>query len=270
MNCSSRLVRPSLSWFGILLLSILSLLPSCNADAAAAHCEKEEHLELDGCTLTDLPDSALKSICDRIGLDVETHVFPYLFENEQYGEGGDSSTNAGGEVEVTKREHTHLDYVKAAEECFLIEQEMDRLSLEDPDLMEALEREALEDDPELLAEVIADVLAQDPSLMDELIDKMSKDAPEVLIEMMSVLDAEGEYESIEDMGSSISNEGGEMQQLKKRPDLVGYFVATMLSENPDLLDELDAHFADHEFAIEEEDFFDSEAGYADIGGGEEL
>lgn len=88
-------------------------------------------------SLDDLSKTELKKICDRIGLSMEEHVLPYLFEEDE----NDVNESAG---------YTHEEYVRGAEECLLVEKELSELGEED---IHSFEREALEDDPELLAQV---------------------------------------------------------------------------------------------------------------------
>mmetsp|Transcript_19563 Transcript_19563/g.40984 ORF Transcript_19563/g.40984 Transcript_19563/m.40984 type:complete len:260 (-) Transcript_19563:204-983(-) len=201
-------------------------------------CQSEIDLDFETCNLSDLSTEALREICDRIGLDVETHVLPYLYDDDADPHADSLSNNNNNEDEETKppKTYTHADYIKAAEECLLIEEEMERLAAEDPEMLDQLEREALAQDPEILADVISDILSQDDSLLKEIVDKLSKEKPD----LMSDIEKEGLLEEGETLGD--------------RPDVVGYFLATLLSEDPSLLDEFDALLSeDYEFEEFEEE-----------------
>mmetsp|Transcript_33183 Transcript_33183/g.56391 ORF Transcript_33183/g.56391 Transcript_33183/m.56391 type:complete len:242 (-) Transcript_33183:957-1682(-) len=217
-------------------------------------CETENDLDFESCDLKDLKDDVLKDICNRIGLDMEGHVLPYLFDDEE----GENSDQEGEEKsdelkaekseddgDTTTRTYTHENYVKGAEECLMIEDEMNRLQEEDADYLEQLERDALFEDPEIVAEVIADVLKQDELLLNEMATKLKKDAPEAVKEMEGML--------------------GEGEKLEDRPDVVGFIVAKLLSEDEDLeiLGELDEMLAE---LVDDWTYEDS----GDVGGGDEL
>ncbi|KAL9189122.1 hypothetical protein ACHAXT_011612 [Thalassiosira profunda] len=210
---------------------------------ARGACETEDDLDFDACDLQDLKDDVLKDICNRIGLDMENHVLPFLFEEE-----GDA-TEDGVDPPPPTRTYTHEDFVKGAEECLLIEDEMNQLEEDDPDYLAQLEREALEDDPEIVAEIVADILKQDHTLLHEMTTKLTKDAPEKVEQVQGML--------------------GEGEKLEDRPDVVGYIVAELLSEDQDLalLDEIDAALSEHM----EEHWGDEEEGIGEgIGDGDEL
>ena len=145
-----------------------------------------------------------------------SHVLPFL--SDEYN---DSDTMEGNDDVSTRRIYTHDDYVTGAEECLLIEDEMDRLEVEDPDYLDELEREALKDDPTMVADIIANVLGDDDILLTNIISKLRADAPDVVNDMEGML-LEGE-------------------QLGSRPDVVAIIIARLLSDeqNLDLLDEID-------------------------------
>jgi len=111
----------------------------------AVRCETEDDLDFEICGLFDMKDEVLFDICDRIGLSMEEHVLPYLFEDDETGDDPGSSSDVSA-----SRVYTHEEYVRGAEECLLVEKEMSELGEDD---LDNLEREALEDDPELLAQV---------------------------------------------------------------------------------------------------------------------
>ena len=165
-----------------------------------------------------------------------SHVLPFLseeYDNDKMG-GGDggggnvesssstsSSSSSKDDDAKTSRTYTHAEYVRGAEECLLIEDEMDRLEVDDPEYLDELEREALRDDPTIVAEIIANVLGEDDTLLTSIVSKLKTDAPDVVSDMENML-MEGE-ESID------------------RPDVVAIIIARLLSDeqNLDLLDEFD-------------------------------
>lgn len=173
-------------------------------------------------------------------------MLPFLYDEEIEEEEDEYSAATyvpdKHDNEKPKKVRTHEDYVKGAEECLLIEEEMDQLEEDDPDYLEELEREALLNDPEMVAEVLADVLKQDNALLTEIASKLTVDAPDTVKEMEGML--------------------GEGEALHERPDVVGFIIAKMLAEEQDLgiLDELDHALATHFHAWGDES----------IGGGDEL
>ena len=95
---------------------LLILLIQTNSE-----CLTEDDLNFESCDLDDLSNSALNDICERIGLDLEGHVLPALLgvdEDEEAGVG-----------ETMGRDYTHDDYVRGAEECLMIEDEVRRCHL---------------------------------------------------------------------------------------------------------------------------------------------
>ena len=183
----------------------------------ATKCESEEDLDFVTCDLKHLSKEALRSICTRVGLDLEKHIFPILD-----AEIGGIDDDASSEVERSIEE-----YVWAAHECLLIEDEVDEMEDEDPEGLEALEMAMLEDDPALLAEVISDVLESNPALLQDLEDELKREDPDHYQGMIEEL-AEGE-------------------SLIDRPELVADLIALMLAENPDmaLIDDIDDHIGDN-------------------------
>jgi hypothetical protein len=81
-----------------------------------AECLTENDLDFESCDLVHLSNAALNDICERIGLDMEGHVLPAL-----YGMDEDEEAGVG---EIKSRDFTHDDYVRGAEECLLIEDEV--------------------------------------------------------------------------------------------------------------------------------------------------
>lgn len=181
-----------------------------------------------------------QDICNRLGLDMVEHVLPYLLDEDE------EKPNEGEEGNAASKTYTHEDYVRGAEECLLIEEEMIQMEEDDPDYLAQLEREALAEDPELVAGIISDVLKQDDKLLKEITSKLLKDTPDVVKEMEGML--------------------GEGEELESRPDVVGFIIAKLLSdeENLELLDEFDEALSDHFYAQE---WGEDES---DVGGGDEL
>ena len=184
----------------------------------AAKCDSEEDLDFVTCDLKHLSKEALQSICTRVGLDLEKHIFPILDAEIIGGIDDDASSEVERSIE---------EYVWAAHECLLIEDEVDEMEDEDPEGLEALEMAMLEDDPALLAEVISDVLESNPALLQDLEEELKREDPEHYQGMIEEL-AEGE-------------------SLIDRPELVADLIALMLAENPDmaLIDEIDDHIGDN-------------------------
>lgn len=177
----------------------------------AAKCESEQDLDFVTCDLKHLSKEALQSICTRVGLDLKKHIFPIL----------DAEIGGIDDGASSKVERSIEEYVWAAHECLLIEDEVDEMEDEDPEGLEALEMAMLEDDPSLLAEVISDVLESNPALLQDLEEELKREDPEHYQGMIEEL-AEGE-------------------SLIDRPELVADLIALLLAENSDmaLIDEID-------------------------------
>mmetsp|Transcript_18137 Transcript_18137/g.32379 ORF Transcript_18137/g.32379 Transcript_18137/m.32379 type:complete len:268 (-) Transcript_18137:31-834(-) len=212
--------------FALLCLCLCNLFFVANGE-----CLTEDDLYFEVCELKDLKDDVLSGICSRIGLDMNDHVLPYLYEDEEEDE-ADADADADATTKTTTptttpRTYTHDDYVQGAEECLMIEEEMTQMELDDPQYLAKLERDALIEDPEIVAEVIADVLSQDGSseLLKEIATTLEKEAA------VAVHNVEG-----------MLKEG---ESLEERPDVVGYIIAKMLSEddNLNILGELDESLA---------------------------
>ena len=178
----------------------------------ATSCATEDDLDFESCNLIDLSDEVLSGICNRIGLDMVEHVLPTIVDDEE-------STEEGNIV------YTHEQYAIGAEECLMVEAEMDRLAEEDPEELERMEREAMADDPEILGEIIADVLEQDAKLLSDVSAKI-KDAVE-------------HEDIVQEISDEMLNEG---EKLEDRPDVLGYLVATIIVEDHYFLDEFDEFY----------------------------
>ena len=256
---------PGRRWLPAGLLLILSLLDheclasnghvrdEANSDGVTAEsevCQSEADLNFDTCKLEDLPKHALIAICDRIGLDMEQHVFPLLdldvlvddedadnVENDD-GDSGESEDEtasgqhygATGERKGIMKERDHADYVQATRECLLVEAEVDRMEEDAPDELEDLERSMLAEDPGLLAEVVKDVLDRNPTLSAELEAELKEKEPALFQDMMKVL--------------------AQDETLADQPELLADLVSLMLAETDSLnvgrvLDSLDEDIVAH-------------------------
>ena len=202
----------------LIIQSITSLF-----DLVRGACETEDDLDFEGCNLIQLSDQVLTDICNRIGLDMEEHVLPTIIDDADMGE---------------KKAYTHEHYALGAEECIMVEAEMERLAEEDPEELERMEREAMAEDPDILAEIIADVLQQDAKLLKDVAAKIK--------------DAVDHADIVKDITENMLNEG---DKLEDRPDILGYLVASIMVEDPEFLDEFDAQLS--------EDFFEEGFDYED-------
>ncbi len=180
---------------------------------SAVKCETEEDLDFSTCDLKHLTREALQDICSRVGLDLQEHIFPILD-----AEIGVDERAAGGGGERTIEE-----YVWAAHECLLIENEVDEMEDEDPEGLEALERAMLEENPQLLAEIIEEVLESNPQLLHDLEEELKKEDPNHYQGMIEEL-SEGE-------------------SLLDKPELIADLVSLMLAENPAVIDQIDEDIA---------------------------
>ena len=228
----------SLVTTGVVVATAFILSPecACTCSAAAAtleddiasppppavKCESEEDLDFTSCDLKHLSKEALRSICTRVGLDLEEHIFPIL-DAEIGGIDDDYDEDDDGDASRPKVERSREEYIWAAHECLLIENEVDEMEDEDPELLEELEMAMLEEDPALLAEVVKEVLESNPTLLEDLEEELKREDPEQYRAMIEEL-SEGE-------------------SLIDRPELVADLISLMLAENPDmaLVDEIDDH-----------------------------
>ena len=175
---------------------------------------------------------------------------PYVLEEEEEesddDKNADENSSSNKDDKTITKAYTHSDYVLGAEECLNIEAEMIALEESAPEYLDQLERESLAEDPEIVAEIIADVLRQDEKLLKDIAEKLMQDAPDVVKEMEGMLGDE---------------------KLNTRPDVVGFVIATLLSD-PDqdnaisILDEFDSALA--------ELFDETEEIYDEVGNGDEL
>jgi len=209
-------------------------------------CQSIDDLDFEQCDVSDLPLTALREICVRLGLNVEKQVFPYLFGEDD--EGTESQTVSSEEIALeTIKERSHADYVLAAKECLSIENEMEDLLETDEEQLLQFERDLLGEDPELLADIMADVLAQDPQLLSAIEKSIQRDDPELFKELL------------EEMGEDDNS--FMYKSLKDRPDLVAEFILQMLMEDPSILNEIDesgmgANGLEGDFQLNEEEVDD--------------
>lgn len=229
---------------------LIIILSFSLAIALALQCETERDLNFEDCNLIDLTDEVLTGICNRIGLDMIEHVLPTIVDDEAE-DTPNKEDGSSGDV----KKYTHEQYARGAEECLLVEAEMDRLAKEDPEALDQLEREALEDDPALLAEIISDVLSQDKQLLKDVATKIKN--------------ADDKAEIVKDITEEMLNDG---EQLEDRPDILGYLVATIIIDDPEFLDEFDEQLAEGGWYDEEdwEEEYDEENIGDNLGGSDEL
>eukprot|EP00573_Skeletonema_grethae_P010476 CAMPEP_0201698114 /NCGR_PEP_ID=MMETSP0578-20130828/17248_1 /ASSEMBLY_ACC=CAM_ASM_000663 /TAXON_ID=267565 /ORGANISM="Skeletonema grethea, Strain CCMP 1804" /LENGTH=230 /DNA_ID=CAMNT_0048184557 /DNA_START=12 /DNA_END=704 /DNA_ORIENTATION=- len=201
-------------------------------------CETEDDLDFEKCNLIDLSDRVLTGICNRIGLDMIEHVLPTIVDDDDEDNNNNNSNGAG---EEGTKVYTHEQYAMGAEECIMVEAEMERLAVEDPEELERMEREAMAEDPDILAEIIADVLEQDEKLLTDVASKIK--------------DATIHADIVKDIVEGMLNEG---EKLEDRPDVLGYLVATIMVEDPDFLDEFDDQLAEEFFHYDSEDWEESD------------
>mmetsp|Transcript_1837 Transcript_1837/g.2526 ORF Transcript_1837/g.2526 Transcript_1837/m.2526 type:complete len:232 (-) Transcript_1837:543-1238(-) len=135
-----------------------------------ASCENLSDLDFEQCKPEDLQIPALKSICENIGLDIETDVFPFLFEEESESENEDGAPPA-----KLDREFNHDDYVTAAYECIAV--------AEQDDHEEAFIEAILEEDPEVLQVIIKEVMESSPGTVEDLVKEITKEFPDILSEL---------------------------------------------------------------------------------------
>lgn len=209
-----RIIPVTMQLYKILLVSLQSTILLFVLPLVRGVCESEDHLNFDDCNLIDLSQKALTDICNRIGLDMVAHVLPAIVEDDNPDEG-------------EKKVYTHEQYAMGAEECLMVEAEMERLAKEDPEALDRMEREALEDDPDIFAEIISDVLQQDVKLLNEVAAKIKG--------------ADDKADIVKDITEGMLGEG---EKLEDRPDVLGYLVATIMNDDPSFLDEFDAQLAE--------------------------
>mmetsp|Transcript_13854 Transcript_13854/g.13438 ORF Transcript_13854/g.13438 Transcript_13854/m.13438 type:complete len:221 (-) Transcript_13854:80-742(-) len=169
-----------------------------------AVCNTENDLDFGNCDLENLSIDALKAICERMGLDVDEHLFPLM-----------KSTSGSLLVQT---DHTHSDYVLAAAECLEIEFRMEDMLEENPEVEAELQRSLLAEDHVLLTETITEIMEQSPDLFDSLEEEIMTADPAL-------------YEELE-----LRLEDGET--FLDRPDIFAEMVAVKLSRDPDLFDRL--------------------------------
>mmetsp|Transcript_8057 Transcript_8057/g.11700 ORF Transcript_8057/g.11700 Transcript_8057/m.11700 type:complete len:225 (+) Transcript_8057:156-830(+) len=131
-------------------------------------CEQPDDLDFERCKPENLQIPALKTICENIGLDAETDVFPFLFEEEDVKEDG-------ALLQKLDREFVHADYVAAAYECISVAEESDH--------EEAFIQAILEEDPAVLQVIIKEVMESSPGTIEGLIKEFTMEFPDIEAEL---------------------------------------------------------------------------------------
>ena len=198
----------------------------------------EYDVDSKSCNLSDLPIPGLGAICNRVGLNMHTLMFPDMDEER---------VALGDKLDKTR---TKADYVEAATQCLLIEQEMERMLEDDPEALDSLEKELLDKDDSMLAEVIADVLGQNTELTKQLVSCFP--CLEFLFTIFNVFklcniichyfqheqDDEIKNDNPE-LHKFLLEELGEGETLSSRLDILADVVTVMLKDDDTFLDMLE-------------------------------
>jgi hypothetical protein len=125
---------------------------------------------------------ALCEVCVRLGLSIETQIFPYLFYEEVEGDEDELTPES---KPVTMKERKHDDYIKTAIECLSIEEEIEGMLLEeDAELHSFLNQYLLEEDPKMLTEIMAELLTNDGKLLAHIEKQIKEEDPELYQELL--------------------------------------------------------------------------------------
>lgn len=149
----------------LLLLAVLilpALVHGGEVVSTASKCETEQDVNFEDCWMHHLKVPALDAICKRVGVNATTDVFPYL---EEVG-----------------KSPSHDDYVTAAYECLMIEQDIHFMLqdynllpeeiLEDRQGMALLVQNALEKNPHLLGRITEELQQRKPELWKAIHDEL--------------------------------------------------------------------------------------------------
>mmetsp|Transcript_16754 Transcript_16754/g.25639 ORF Transcript_16754/g.25639 Transcript_16754/m.25639 type:complete len:241 (+) Transcript_16754:83-805(+) len=167
-------------------------------------CLTEDDLDFDSCDLDDLPMEELRAICERIGLDFEHHLSPYLFREEEETE----------DDHLPVDEWTYSHYVDAAYECLLIEEQTYLMYDDNPDSLRSIEHRLLTSDRSFIASLVTEVLTNQPHLVPELEEELQREEPELHQQLITDLH-----------GDSLAD----------RPELLGELLSIVLVEDPEIL-----------------------------------
>lgn len=211
MTSMHRIIATSkvviIGFFSLVIISNGENSSSEDSSSPKENCMTEYDVDSKSCNLSDLPIPGLEAICDRVGLNMHTLMFPDMDEER---------VALGDKLDETR---TKADYVEAATQCLLIEQEMERMLEDDPEALDSLEKELLDKDDSMLAEVIADVLGQNAELTKQLEDEIKNDNPE--------------------LHKVLLEELGEGETLSSRLDILADVVTVMLKDDDTFLDMLE-------------------------------
>eukprot|EP00541_Cyclophora_tenuis_P011800 CAMPEP_0116542414 /NCGR_PEP_ID=MMETSP0397-20121206/1005_1 /TAXON_ID=216820 /ORGANISM="Cyclophora tenuis, Strain ECT3854" /LENGTH=190 /DNA_ID=CAMNT_0004066425 /DNA_START=67 /DNA_END=639 /DNA_ORIENTATION=- len=142
-----------------------------NDHSRGGACTTEDDVDFEDCWMHELDIPELDAICQRVGLNATTDVFPFLEELDTDDDDDDHD----------KTRPSHHDYVTAAYECLMIEQDV-QLMLHDynlfpPDLSDRRGQ----------ALVLQDVLDREPLLLKQLEEELQQRAPELWTKMQNEL-----------------------------------------------------------------------------------
>mmetsp|Transcript_28053 Transcript_28053/g.39511 ORF Transcript_28053/g.39511 Transcript_28053/m.39511 type:complete len:237 (+) Transcript_28053:157-867(+) len=196
--------------------------------SSSGTCLTFDDVDFESCNLEDLPDKELKEICSRLGLDMETDIFSYVFDEDEDGENDAAAAKKKEEDNETK-EWTHKDYVAGAYECLLIEQEFNDSEAHAPDI-----DDILEEDPQFLNNLIAQLMETDPEIIDEVEVEMKRDHPE--------------------FWDDLDGDMKEGETLKDRPDILSQILLQSLRDDPEILYQLfdEEDYDEEEMEVEPE------------------
>jgi len=196
---------------------------AADATTSTGGCLTIEDLDFESCNLEDLSIDELKKVCSNLGLNVETDIFSYIFDE---GDNEDEEP-APPKKDDASKEWTHKDYVAGAYECFAIEQEFHESGETDLDI-DAI----MEEDPEFIITLVSQLLDADPNLIDEVEAEMKRDHPEYWADLESDF-KEGEV-------------------LKDRPDILSKILLQSFRDDPEILEHLmEIEYDDEEMMGEE-------------------
>mmetsp|Transcript_5044 Transcript_5044/g.6661 ORF Transcript_5044/g.6661 Transcript_5044/m.6661 type:complete len:235 (-) Transcript_5044:168-872(-) len=187
--------------------------------SSSGTCLTYEDVDFESCNVEDLPVKELKEICERLGLDMESDIFSYIFDEHEDGETDAAAAAKKEEKDNETKEWTHKDYVAGAYECLLIEQEFNDNEADAPNI-----DDILEEDPEFLNNLIAQLMEHDPEIIDEVEMEMKRDHPEFW----------------DDLDGNMK----EGETLKDRPDMLSQILLQSLRDDPEILYQL---FDDEEY-----------------------
>jgi len=144
-----RILLP-LTFIAMVLHSAESVSLSSSSSSQSkqeSSCETFDDVDFVSCTFHDLSNEALTNICKTlVGLDMELHMFPYLDEQDMinHEEVTTDSVNDKVRDHSNEKKRPHFEYVRAAEECLLIQMEVQEMLEGDPEALKQWERTVCE------------------------------------------------------------------------------------------------------------------------------